>query len=131
MVDKTSCHLTGVIDWAEAEVGPFGQNLHTLHFLTGTLHLKNGWRRYADYTALQNTFWSTFHETIGGDLPLETMRTIEAARIMGALRSYGFTIRLANEPPATPIQDDETGQYNMLYLDGFLINPATRFEDLN
>jgi hypothetical protein len=34
-------------------------------------------------------------------------------------------------PPATPISDDETGRYNMLFLDGFLINPATRFDDLN
>lgn len=30
MVDETSCHLTGVIDWAEAEIGPFGQNLYIL-----------------------------------------------------------------------------------------------------
>ena len=132
MVDKTSFHLTSVIDWAEAEVGSFGQNLHTLHFLTGTLHLKNGWRRYADYRALQNTFWSMFQNTIGGDLPSETMKTIKAARTMGLLRSYGFTNQLANQPKATPIQDDdETGRYNMLYLDGFLINPATRYENIN
>jgi Ser/Thr protein kinase RdoA (MazF antagonist) len=27
LVDEKSCHLTGVIDWAEAETCPFGQNL--------------------------------------------------------------------------------------------------------
>jgi len=56
MVDGTSCHLTGVIDWAEAEICPFGQNLDTLKDITGALHLKNGWRRYEGYEALQDTF---------------------------------------------------------------------------
>ena len=54
MVDETSCHLTGVIDWAEAEIGPFGQNLDSLQALTGTLHLKTGWTRYEDYSALHD-----------------------------------------------------------------------------
>jgi Ser/Thr protein kinase RdoA (MazF antagonist) len=130
MVDGTSCHLTGVIDWAEAELCPFGQNLHSLQALTGALHYKNGWRRYEGYEALQDTFWSTFQAEVGG-LSAETIKTIKTARIMGLLRSRGFTKRLANMSPATPIHDDETGRYNMLSLDGFLIDPATRFDDLN
>jgi len=40
MVDRISCHLTGIIDWAEAEICPFGQNLDSLQAITGTLHLK-------------------------------------------------------------------------------------------
>lgn len=44
LVDETSCYLNGVIDWAEAEIRLFGQNLHSLQALTGALHLKNGWR---------------------------------------------------------------------------------------
>ena len=130
MVDGRSCRLTGIIDWAEAEICPFGQNLHSLQALTGTLHLKNGWRRYEDYEALQDTFWSTFQDEVG-NLSAETMKIIKTARIIGLLRSRGFTKRLANMPPATPIRDDETGRYNMLSLDGFLVNPATRFDDLN
>lgn len=56
MVDETSCHLTGIIDWAEAEIGPFGLNLYSLEGLTGTLHLKDGWRRYEDYGLLYDSF---------------------------------------------------------------------------
>ena len=56
MVDGMSCHLTGIIDWAEAEICPFGQNLHSLQALTGALQLKNGWRRYVGYEVLQDTF---------------------------------------------------------------------------
>ncbi|KAI0884563.1 uncharacterized protein GGS22DRAFT_163806 [Annulohypoxylon maeteangense] len=130
IIDRTSCRLVGVVDWAEAEICPFGQNLKCIQGLTGALHLKNGWRRYEDYESLQDTFWSIFQEEVGG-LSAETMETIKTARIMGLLRTRGFTARLANMPPATPIGDDERGRYNMLSLDGFLINPATRFEDLN
>lgn len=52
MVDGTTCHLVGVIDWAEAEVGPFGLDLSALESLSGKLHLRNGWSRYADYNIL-------------------------------------------------------------------------------
>ncbi|KZF19139.1 hypothetical protein L228DRAFT_241817 [Xylona heveae TC161] len=130
MVDATSCHLTGVLDWAEAEICPFGLNLHSLQAFTGALHLKNGWRRYEDYEARQNTFWGTFRDEVGG-LSEETVRTIKMARVMGLLLSSGFTRRLANRPEATPIRDDEAGRYNMLSLDGFLVNPATKFDGLD
>ncbi|KAI9678632.1 MAG: hypothetical protein M1817_005689 [Caeruleum heppii] len=130
MVDEKSCHLTGVIDWAEAEICPFGQNLHSLQSFMGTLNLKNGWTRYEDYLALEVTFWSTFQDEVGG-LSAETVQTIKTARIMGLLLSRGFTSRLANMPQPTPIGDDETGRYNLLSLDGFLINTATRFDNLS
>ncbi|MCJ1348109.1 hypothetical protein MMC31_006340 [Peltigera leucophlebia] len=105
-------------------------NLHSLQALTGALHLRNGWRRYKGYEVLQNTFWSTFQDEVG-DFSAETMKTIKTAKIMGLLRSRGFSKRLANVPPATPIRDDETEPYNMLSLDGFLVNPATRLDDLD
>lgn len=130
MIDGTSCCLTGIIDWAEAEICPFDQNLHFLQAFMGALHLKNEWRWYEGYKALQNTFWSTFQDKVK-DLSVETMKTIKTARIMGLLRSCGFTKRLANMPSATPICDDETERYNMLSLDSFLVNSATRFDDLN
>lgn len=130
LVDETSCHLTGVIDWAEAEVEPFGLNLESLQSLRGTLHLKNGWTRFEDYDALHDTFWKTFRDEVG-DLSTETMETIKSATIMGLLLSHGFTIRLANKPQPIPICDDEVGRYNMLSLDNFLLNPDTRFDDLN
>lgn len=129
MVDEASCHLTGVIDWAEAEICPFGQNLHPLQAFTGALHLKNGWRRYEYYEPLQDIFWGTFKNEVG-DLSAETIKIIKKARIMGLLRSRGFTRRLVNMPPPVPIHDDKTGRYNMLSLDGFLVNLATRFDGL-
>lgn len=130
MVDETTCHLTGVVDWAEAEIGPFGQEISSLQAFTGTLHLKTGWSRYEDYGALHDTFWSTFRDEVG-DLSAETTETIKSACIMGLLLSHGFTSRLANMSQVTPIGDDETGRYNMLSLDGFLVDPTTRFDNLD
>lgn len=130
MVDATSCHLVGVIDWAEAEICPFGLNLGTLQAFTGKLHLRDGWTRFQDYADLQDTFWDVFTKEVGG-LTEAKVQAIKLARVTGLLLSDGFTRRLANETPAVPIGDDEQGRYNMLSLDGFLINPATRFEDLD
>ncbi|KAI0477841.1 hypothetical protein GGR56DRAFT_639012 [Xylariaceae sp. FL0804] len=130
MVEENSFHLVGVIDWAEAEIGPFGTNLHSLENLMSKLHLRNGWIRYEDYNELARSFWETFSHEVGG-LSEDTTKAIRAARVLGLLRSRGFTSRLANEPKPVPIKDDHGGRYNMMILDGLLLNPATRLEGLD
>ncbi|CAH0050177.1 unnamed protein product [Clonostachys solani] len=127
MVNEESCHFVGVVDWAEAEVCPFGSNLHSLQQLTGKLHYEGGWSRYDDYDDLQETFWSVFQKEVAG-LPEETLQTIKLARIMGLFLSKGFTGLLKDGPGRVPIQDDERGRYNMLSLDGFLLDEATKFD---
>ncbi|OBT58575.1 hypothetical protein VE04_01385 [Pseudogymnoascus sp. 24MN13] len=127
MVDETTCRLVGVIDWTEAEIGPFGLNLFALESLSRKLHLQNGWSRYEDYDILQDTFWNTFKKEVGG-VTKEDLRTISLARTTGLLLTHGFPSRLANDPDHVPIGDDERERYNMLSLDGFLINLETRFE---
>ncbi|KAK3937837.1 hypothetical protein QBC46DRAFT_266659, partial [Diplogelasinospora grovesii] len=129
MVDEGTCHLVGVIDWAEAEVCPFGLSLHSLQSLTGKLRLRDGWTRFEDYDTLQNVFWERFKQEVGG-LSDDQLRTIKLARALGVLLSRGFTSRLANEPEPAPIGGDERGRYNMMSLDGFLVNPQTKFDGL-
>ncbi|CAG8930991.1 unnamed protein product [Penicillium salamii] len=124
MVDEES-HLVGIIDWAEAEVGPFGINLHFLQQTLSELHRKHGWTRLDDYDALHQTFWTGLKEGTG--LGESEISKIEMAMTVGLLLSHGFTCRLAGIPPPVPIQDDEKGAYNLLTLDGFLINPGTKF----
>ena len=129
MVNGETCQLVGVIDWAEAEIGPFGTNLHSVQPLISKFHLKHGWIRYLDYEVLEQTFWDTLTEQTVG-LSAETLHTIKLARILGLLRSSGFSSRLANMPDPVPILDDEANAYNMRDLDGLLINPSTRFSVL-
>jgi aminoglycoside/choline kinase family phosphotransferase len=129
MVNEDSCHLVGVVDWAESEITPFGLNLYSIQQLISTAHLKDGWMRYGHYAVLEDAFWSTFSAEAGG-LAQETVEIVKAARVMGLLLSRGFTSRLANMPEPVPVRDDEGGAYNIRDLDGLLINPATRFTEL-
>jgi len=67
-----------------------------------------------------------------GGLSAEVMKVVRSARILSCLLTHGFIRRLANEQFVVPIQeDDEIGRYNMLFLDAYLVNVKTRFEDLN
>lgn len=128
MVDANDNHMVGIIDWAEAEIGPFGTNLHSLQQFMSHYRLGVGWVRHDNYNALDSTFWDTFSTAVGG-LEEETTRTIKSAIIVGLLRSHGFTRRLANMPEPEPIRDDESGAYEMLGLDTLLIAPATKLVD--
>ena len=131
MVDAVSGRLTGIIDWAEATICPFGQDLYTLQDFSGTLHLEHGWRQYKDHEALQRTFWETFLKE-AGDLSAEAVEAIRSARILGCLLTHGFVRRLPNEPFVVPVQEsDEVGRYHLRFLDAFLLDVKTRFEDLN
>lgn len=58
----------------------------------------------------------------------DTIRTIKTARIIGLLLSRGFTPRLANNPKAILIGNDERGRYNMLFLDKLLLDLVTKFD---
>ncbi|KAH8893409.1 hypothetical protein GQ53DRAFT_860534 [Thozetella sp. PMI_491] len=128
MVDE-DCHLVGVVDWTHAEVSPFGLNLNWIKFLTGTLHFHDGWSRYDGHDALNEVFWATLGEETGG-LSEDTLRAIRLARAMGLLLEKGFNPRGGKESEPQPIIDDDQGRYNLLSLDGFLVNPITRFEEL-
>lgn len=77
LVNKKSRNLTGVFDSLEA--------------FRGTLCLRNGWKRYEDYEALQKTFWNTFMDEFGGEWSGDTRKAIQTGRILGLLLSRGFT----------------------------------------
>lgn len=46
MVEEKTCHLTGVIDWAEAEIAAFGLNIDTVQGLAEQFYLRDGWSRF-------------------------------------------------------------------------------------
>ncbi|CAK7207610.1 hypothetical protein SEUCBS139899_010420 [Sporothrix eucalyptigena] len=65
LVDSASCELMGVVDWAEAEIAPFGLNLHSYQRFLGAVNLRTGWSRYDDYAATEEAFWDTFCKESG------------------------------------------------------------------
>lgn len=130
IVDEATCHLVGVIGWAEAEVLPFGVSLYSLQLLSGEVHPPHDpWKRYEDYDALQDTFWETFTDEVGG-LSDHQVRTIQIAKTLGLLLEKGFTDRLTNEPRLIPITDTWEHGWNikMMILNGPLINLETKLD---
>lgn len=130
IVEEESCHLAGVVDWAEAEIAPFGTNLHSLQNQMSELNLSKGYIRCNNYQHLWCLFWDTLGDEVGG-LSDDTVRFIKAAMVLGLLRSRGFTSRRANATEPVPIKDDDSGRYDMMILDGLLISPATRFDGID
>jgi hypothetical protein len=87
-VDSDTGHLTGIIDWTDAQVLPFGIPLCALENVLGFMDSK-GWHYYSNHLELESLFWQTFHETVGR-VSEEDMRAIRVARIAGSFLQYGF-----------------------------------------
>ena len=130
IVHQDSGRLVDVIDWAEAAICAFGENLYKLQNISGALYRENGWRQYKDHNTLQKKFWQTFQQEVGG-LSAEVKDAIRSARILGCLLSHIFTRSPAIEPFLVPVhENDEVGRYYLQFLDAYLVDMETRFEDL-
>ena len=127
LVDPDTCHLLGVIDWAEANIEPCGVNLSAVEKLMSKFHLRNGATRYPDYDMLYDTFWQTLKAETSPYLSDANISTIRSAMLLGFLLEHGFTSRLPSMPGPVPISDDDEGAYKMLELDSFLCRAETRF----
>ncbi|KAJ5939725.1 hypothetical protein N7466_002859 [Penicillium verhagenii] len=81
MVDADDNHLVGVIDWAEAQIGPYGTNLHSLQQFMSKYRLRVGWIRHANYETMDRIFWEVLSTSAGG-LNHETIQNIKASRVV-------------------------------------------------
>jgi hypothetical protein len=54
-VDPDTGHVTGVIDWVEAEIAPFGISLYRLENVLGYMDSK-GWHYYENHQELEKLF---------------------------------------------------------------------------
>lgn len=130
LVDERSCHITAVVDWGEAEIGPFGFNLHFVEPFMARLHPEGGWKRFEDYPALHKTFWATFRDNFQGEWVEGIKKAIYTSTVLGLLLVKGFTTRLPTLPPPVPIQEDAANTWNMMFLDAFLVDPSTKLLEL-
>ncbi|OAA62978.1 Protein kinase-like domain protein [Cordyceps fumosorosea ARSEF 2679] len=104
--------ITGVVDWADARVLPFGKSLYALENALGSMGPK-GWHYSDDRVVLEALFWQTFHRAIG-DATQEEKDAIQASREIGILFQYGF---IWEEGVRRPTRE---GDSTMRYLDAFL-----------
>ncbi len=90
MVDPSTGHLTGFVDWAEAEVLPFGMCLYGLEELLGSMTV-TGWT-YRDRSEwLRSRFWQRLLVEIPDlDGDVEMLDAVTVARDVGVLLWHGF-----------------------------------------
>lgn len=107
LVEPDSGHLTGVVDWAEASIQPFGMGLWGLESVLGCSG-RDGWTYFGgDALCSRQLFRETFHKEVGMPVSLETRGALEEARILGVLLRYGFCREDGTERPtrATSLLD--------------------------
>ncbi|KAK5629545.1 hypothetical protein RRF57_005260 [Xylaria bambusicola] len=80
--------ITGIVDWAEARILPFGLTLWALENILGYMD-SNGWHYHDNRHELERIFWNTFRKEAENlsddDLPL-----IRIARMLGLFYHYGL-----------------------------------------
>ncbi|KAJ2891598.1 Protein kinase-like domain protein [Zalerion maritima] len=113
LVNRNDGTVTGVIDWDNARVLPFGTSLWGVENVLGSMG-RNGWRYRDDHDELEEKFWTTLYESIG-TLTTEQKLSIRAARRVGILLRYGFR---AGENMRVTREDDSS----IRYLDGLVFS---------
>ncbi|CEJ94735.1 hypothetical protein VHEMI10251 [[Torrubiella] hemipterigena] len=88
LINETSGHITGIIDWAEMRILPFGFALWGLENILGFMDT-NGWHYYDNHAALRALFWETFrfHAV---NFTEKDMALVAKARVLGLFVRYGF-----------------------------------------
>lgn len=103
LVDATTGHLQGVIDWADAAVWPFGVALWGVESILGYA-CPDGWIWLDDEAqSARILFSTTLQKSL--DLPAGQIVLVEKARILGLLLRYGFVWR---DGVSVPAEDNTT-----------------------
>ncbi|KAF2804705.1 uncharacterized protein BDZ99DRAFT_425575 [Mytilinidion resinicola] len=112
LMDPETGKITGFIDWAEAKILPFGFALWGFLNVIGWMDSK-GWHYYSNRQDLEDQFWKTFDESIGG-VTKEVRDTIRVSSIVGFFLRYGFAWdEGVRRRPVTELD------YSIKYLDAF------------
>jgi len=89
MLDPNNGHLSGFVDWAEAEVLPFGICLYGLEELLGQM-TSAGFVRHPHQQALRELFWRRLRSEIPEVDDEQVLHKIRLARDFGVLLWHGF-----------------------------------------
>ncbi|KAK3998380.1 hypothetical protein QBC44DRAFT_363917 [Cladorrhinum sp. PSN332] len=89
-VDPATGSITGICDWREAEVSPFGMSLGGLEVMLGVpVTGRSSWRYHPNHEELRDYFWTRFYHYLG-DASNEQKRRIQTARLVGLFLAYAF-----------------------------------------
>ncbi|KAF2122371.1 hypothetical protein BDV96DRAFT_594257 [Lophiotrema nucula] len=86
LVNPSSGEITGIIDWPDASILPFGFTLYALENVLGSMG-SGGWKWFDNAEDLRNSFWRAFRGQTG--LSESQTRLTELAGKAGILMRYG------------------------------------------
>ncbi len=111
LTDSSTGALTGIVDWAEARVLPFGFALYGFENVLGYMD-GGGWHYFDNAAELREGFWALFREETG--VGEETMEMVWVGRMVGLFYRYGFVFEGREVLGVV-----EEGGSGMRYLDAF------------
>lgn len=115
LVDPKTGNITGIVDWAEARILPFGFSMWGLENVLGYMD-SEGWHYYDGHCELRDIFWKTFlGESLDTSKP--DFQLIRAARMAGLFYRYGFVVEGKNVKGVV----DQNDASSLVYLDAFCI----------
>jgi hypothetical protein len=114
IVNPDTGHISGVVDWAEAEILPFGVSLWGFENITGFMD-SQGWHYYNNHRKLLRLLWQTFEKTVG-ELSDADKYAIQVARTIGFFLRYGFVWE--DGVRERPVKEQDS---SLRYLDAFCL----------
>ncbi|KAK3308676.1 uncharacterized protein B0T15DRAFT_524988 [Chaetomium strumarium] len=113
LINSKTGNITGIVDWAEARILPFGFSLWGLENILGYMD-SNGWHYYDNCHELEDLFWQTFKRE-ARNASSSDLQSIRAARMIGLFCRYGFMV----EGKAVKRVVEESDFSYMAYLNAF------------
>lgn len=113
LVNPEAGGITGIIDWAEAKVLPFGMSLWGVQSMLGFMD-SSGWHYHENASRLEALFWDVFHRNVG-TISSDDRHAIKIAERAGLLLRYGFIWE--DGVIERPINEQDS---SIRYLDAFL-----------
>ncbi|KAG8726747.1 hypothetical protein FRC10_006792 [Ceratobasidium sp. 414] len=105
-VDKQTGRITGICDWKDTVIGPFGVSLGSLETMLGIRTWKEGWVYHANQQELRDLFWDSFYKAMG-DVSEEQKELIETARLVGLFLDNGF--KWLDDETKVPVSEGHDG----------------------
>lgn len=103
-VDEETGYITGIVDWVDAKIAPFGTSLGGLETILG-VQTSSCWLFHPNHEELRMQFWKTFYE-VTGNLSDIDRQAVEVGRLFGLFRRYGFD-RRPEKDNAAPLKEED------------------------
>ncbi|UNI24493.1 hypothetical protein JDV02_010233 [Purpureocillium takamizusanense] len=115
LVNSETGYVTGIVDWAEARIVPFGFSLWGLENVLGYMD-SEGWHYYDNREDLEGLFWHTFGTEINNATEND-LQSIRSARMAGLFLRYGLVM----DGTAVKGVVDQSDTSSLAYLDAFCL----------